>query len=71
MFEKVSALLDCPTVSSEELVAVNDDNVCAPRIMAGKDMLEFVQSSKNIIYADFDAENEMNNAASVSPPYSK
>ncbi|GFW77299.1 hypothetical protein TNCV_924151 [Trichonephila clavipes] len=33
--------------------------------MADKDILEFVQSSKNIIDADSDDENEMNNAAPV------
>ncbi|GFW37358.1 hypothetical protein TNCV_859651 [Trichonephila clavipes] len=33
--------------------------------MADKDILEFVQSSKNIIDADSDVQNEMNNAASV------
>uniref|UniRef100_A0A8C4RRF5 Tigger transposable element-derived protein 4 n=1 Tax=Erpetoichthys calabaricus TaxID=27687 RepID=A0A8C4RRF5_ERPCA len=65
MFEKVSVLLDCPTVSSEEFVAVDDDNVCTAPIMADKDILEFVQSSKNIIDADSDDENEMNNAAPV------
>uniref|UniRef100_A0A8C4SEN5 HTH CENPB-type domain-containing protein n=1 Tax=Erpetoichthys calabaricus TaxID=27687 RepID=A0A8C4SEN5_ERPCA len=65
MFEKVSVLLDCPTVSSEEFVAVDDDNVCTAPIMTDKDILEFVQSSKNIIDADSDNENEMNNAAPV------
>ncbi|GFW46045.1 hypothetical protein TNCV_3276631 [Trichonephila clavipes] len=53
MFEKVSVLLGCSTASSEEFVAVNDD----------KDSLEFVHFSKNIIDADSDDENEMNNAA--------
>ncbi|GFT28878.1 hypothetical protein TNCV_3585761 [Trichonephila clavipes] len=36
----------------------------AAPIMAGKDILEFVQGSKNIIDADSDDEDEMNNAAS-------
>ncbi|GFV83320.1 hypothetical protein TNCV_1900461 [Trichonephila clavipes] len=34
-------------------------------IMADKDILEFVQSSINIIHADSGDENEMNNAAPV------
>ncbi|GFV56041.1 hypothetical protein TNCV_2266271 [Trichonephila clavipes] len=33
--------------------------------MTGKDILEFVQSSKNIIDTDSDLENEMNNASPV------
>ncbi|KFM70311.1 hypothetical protein X975_18700, partial [Stegodyphus mimosarum] len=33
--------------------------------MADKDILEFVQSSKNIIDADSNDENEMNNAGPV------
>ncbi|GFU55501.1 hypothetical protein TNCV_2452661 [Trichonephila clavipes] len=33
--------------------------------MAEKDILVLVQSSKNIIDADFDDENKMNNAAPV------
>ncbi|GFY31238.1 hypothetical protein TNCV_752011 [Trichonephila clavipes] len=74
---KTSARLDCLTVSSEEFVAIDDDNACTATIMADKDILEFVQSSKisfifgvcskfkNIIYAESDDENEMNNAAFV------
>ncbi|GFS96474.1 hypothetical protein TNCV_17881 [Trichonephila clavipes] len=46
----------CPIVSSEEFVAVGDDNVCTARIMTYKDILEFVQSSKNIIDRDSDDE---------------
>ncbi|GFS51743.1 hypothetical protein TNCV_614071 [Trichonephila clavipes] len=61
MFEKVSVLLDCLTVSSKEIV--DDDNVCTASIMADKSILEFVQSSKSIIDADYDDEKEMNNAA--------
>ncbi|GFX97833.1 hypothetical protein TNCV_4904841 [Trichonephila clavipes] len=38
---------------------------CAVLIMADKDILVLVQSSKNIIDADFDDENEMNNTASI------
>ncbi|GFT33781.1 transposable element Tcb1 transposase [Trichonephila clavipes] len=60
MFEKASVLSDCLTVSSEESVTADDDNVCTAPIMADKDILEFVKSSKNIIDADSDDENEMN-----------
>ncbi|GFU76977.1 hypothetical protein TNCV_4521331 [Trichonephila clavipes] len=62
---KTPARLDCVTVSSEEFDAVADDKVCTALIMTHKDILEFVQSSKNIIDADSDDENEMNNAAPV------
>ncbi|GFT14469.1 hypothetical protein TNCV_4004381 [Trichonephila clavipes] len=54
-----------PIVLLEELIAVNDDNVCTAPIMADKGILEFVQSSKNIIDSDSDDENEMNKAALV------
>ncbi|GFW59410.1 hypothetical protein TNCV_1508551 [Trichonephila clavipes] len=37
---------DCPIVSSKELVVVDSDNVCTAPIMAAKDILECVQSSK-------------------------
>ncbi|GFX05545.1 hypothetical protein TNCV_3434491 [Trichonephila clavipes] len=43
----------------------DDDNMCIAPIMADKDILEFVQSSKNIIDTDSDDENETNNAAPV------
>ncbi|GFU78272.1 hypothetical protein TNCV_5008491 [Trichonephila clavipes] len=62
---KTPAGLDCPIVLSEECVAVDDDNVCTPLVMADKDILEFVQSSKNIIDADSEDKNEMNNATPV------
>ncbi|GFU96405.1 DDE-1 domain-containing protein [Trichonephila clavipes] len=65
MFEKVSVVLECPTASSEELVAVDDDNVCSAPIMTDEDILELVQSSKNIINEDSGNENEMNKAAPV------
>ncbi|GFW95522.1 hypothetical protein TNCV_1722231 [Trichonephila clavipes] len=61
---KTSAGLACPTLSSEGFVAVND-NDCTALIMADKDILEFVQSSKNMIDADFNDENEIKNAAPV------
>ncbi|GFW28862.1 hypothetical protein TNCV_201851 [Trichonephila clavipes] len=64
MFEKVSVLLDCLAVSSEEFVAV-DDNVCRILILWRTKTFEFVQSSKNIIDADSEDENEMNSAAPV------
>ncbi|GFW37354.1 hypothetical protein TNCV_4498451 [Trichonephila clavipes] len=54
---KTHARLECPTVSSKEFVAVD---VCT-----APSLLEFVQSSKNIIDTDFDDVNEMNNAAPV------
>ncbi|GFV00593.1 hypothetical protein TNCV_915331 [Trichonephila clavipes] len=55
---------DCPTVPSENFVAVNDDTACTAPIMADKGLLD-VQISKNIIDTDSDVENEMNNAAPV------
>ncbi|GFY34321.1 hypothetical protein TNCV_2506241 [Trichonephila clavipes] len=67
-FEKVSVLLNyCSTVSSEEFVAVNGDNVSIAPIMADKGILEFVQSTKSIIDADSYVQNKMNDAA---PPTS-
>ncbi|GFS76248.1 hypothetical protein TNCV_4667901 [Trichonephila clavipes] len=58
-----SPIIDCPIVLSEDFVAVDDDNVYSPKY--GKDILEFVQCSKNITEADSEDENEMNNAAPV------
>ncbi|GFV68163.1 SCAN domain-containing protein 3 [Trichonephila clavipes] len=63
MFEKV--LLDCPSAPLEEFIAVEDDNVCTTPIKAGKDILEIVQSSKNIIDVDFNDENKINNTVPV------
>ncbi|GFU55978.1 hypothetical protein TNCV_1557331 [Trichonephila clavipes] len=57
--------LDCPIALLEELITVEDVNVCTAPIMAHKDILEFVQSTKNIVDACFDNENEMNNAVTV------
>ncbi|GFV14070.1 uncharacterized protein TNCV_525461 [Trichonephila clavipes] len=62
--ENIPAGLDCLTVLSKEFVVVDDD-VCATPITADKDILELVQSSKNIIDADSDDENGMSNAAPV------
>ncbi|GFX22218.1 hypothetical protein TNCV_2950641 [Trichonephila clavipes] len=53
-------LLDYPIVSSEEFFAGEDDNVCTAPIMTYKVILEFVQSTKNIIDVDSNDENEMN-----------
>ncbi|GFX41736.1 hypothetical protein TNCV_388491 [Trichonephila clavipes] len=50
-------------IPSEAFVAVDNDNVCTALIIADKDILEFVQSSKNAF--DADSENEMNDVAPV------
>ncbi|GFV14166.1 hypothetical protein TNCV_526401 [Trichonephila clavipes] len=44
------------------------DNACAVPIMANKDILEFAQSSKHILDADSDDENEMTRATPVPTP---
>ncbi|GFT28197.1 hypothetical protein TNCV_645561 [Trichonephila clavipes] len=62
---KTLAGSDCPMVLSEEFIAVGDDNVCIAPIIAGKDILKFVQRSKNIIDVDFNDEKEISNAAPV------
>ncbi|GFX72961.1 hypothetical protein TNCV_2814011 [Trichonephila clavipes] len=41
-----------PTLSSEEFVDIDDDNMYTVPIMPHKDILELVESSKNIIDAD-------------------
>ncbi|GFV58544.1 rho guanine nucleotide exchange factor 17 [Trichonephila clavipes] len=48
-----------------EFITLDDDNVCTAPIMADKHILEFVQSSNNIIDADSEDKNEMNIAAPV------
>ncbi|GFT01749.1 tigger transposable element-derived protein 4 [Trichonephila clavipes] len=58
MFKKVSALLNCPTVSSEEYIAIDDNNVYTVP-------LECDQSSKDTIDEDSDDENEINSASPV------
>ncbi|GFX95685.1 retrovirus-related Pol polyprotein from transposon 297 [Trichonephila clavipes] len=58
--------LDCPIVLPDEFIAVDDKNVCAPRIMADKDIFELVQKLKIIIDAVSDDENEINNASPCS-----
>ncbi|GFW83025.1 hypothetical protein TNCV_4604521 [Trichonephila clavipes] len=62
---RISALLDCRAVSSEELIAVDDDNVWKSRIMAERDIFwSLFYVFLKFIHADSD-ENEMNNAAPV------
>ncbi|GFT15053.1 hypothetical protein TNCV_4316341 [Trichonephila clavipes] len=56
---------DCPTVSLEEFVPVDDDNVSTALIMAEKGTFWILTKSKKIIDADSDDKNEMNNAAPV------
>ncbi|GFU80569.1 hypothetical protein TNCV_534431 [Trichonephila clavipes] len=65
MFEKVSVLLDCLTVTLEEFFTVNDDNVCTALIMADNVILEFISSQKTSIEAGSNDKDEMNDAASV------
>ncbi|GFU03883.1 hypothetical protein TNCV_1718491 [Trichonephila clavipes] len=59
-------LSDRPTESSEEFVAVDDDNVCTAPTMTIKGILELIQNSKNFIDADSDDENERNNTVPTS-----
>ncbi|GFT87863.1 hypothetical protein TNCV_799691 [Trichonephila clavipes] len=58
------------TVTYEQQIdlgnGIDDDDVYTAPITADKDILGFDQSSKNIIDADSDDENEMSNAAPVS-----
>ncbi|GFV48349.1 uncharacterized protein TNCV_2479141 [Trichonephila clavipes] len=54
-----------PAVPSKKFVGVDNTAFIAP-MMTEKDILEFVQSSKNIMNADSSDENEMTNAAPVS-----
>ncbi|GFV30012.1 RNase H domain-containing protein [Trichonephila clavipes] len=53
-----------PIVLPEEFTA-DDDSMYTDPIMAYKYSFEFVQSSKNINDADYDDENEIDNAVSV------
>ncbi|GFT06530.1 uncharacterized protein TNCV_3356511 [Trichonephila clavipes] len=50
----------------EEFVEIDDGNVCTAPIIADKDNLEFVYSSKNII--DTDSDDEKGNEKSCSYP---
>ncbi|GFW82669.1 hypothetical protein TNCV_3492411 [Trichonephila clavipes] len=63
---KISVSLNCPLVSLKEFFAIDADNACTAPIMAGKNILEFAQSSKNIIEADSDDEKETNKAVPLS-----
>lgn len=65
IFKKVSTLLACPTASLEEFV-VDYDNLCTAPIMAGKDILEIVQSSKDAI--DVDSDEEFDNEVNIAVP---
>ncbi|GFW55379.1 hypothetical protein TNCV_117631 [Trichonephila clavipes] len=65
MSQNVFTLLDYSSVSSEEFVAVHNDNVCTAFIMPDKDILEFSQGSKNII--DGDSVDEKKNKAATVP----
>ncbi|GFW53867.1 hypothetical protein TNCV_2446591 [Trichonephila clavipes] len=56
--------IELSIVLSEERIAVDDDNVCTGPIIADRDILDFVESSKCIIDTDSHNENEMNNTAS-------
>ncbi|GFV71802.1 hypothetical protein TNCV_4868861 [Trichonephila clavipes] len=60
---KPTARLDCLIVLPKEFIAVDNGNVYTAPNMAGKDILEYVQSSKNIIDADSDDTNGMNNSS--------
>ncbi|GFX96948.1 hypothetical protein TNCV_1996801 [Trichonephila clavipes] len=66
---KTPEVLDSSILLSDECVAVDDDNVSTAPFMADKDILELIQSSKNII--DSDNENEMNNAALAPTSFEK
>ncbi|GFT46393.1 hypothetical protein TNCV_3127351 [Trichonephila clavipes] len=65
MFEKVSVLLNCLTISSEKFVEVDDDNLSTALIMAAQSHFGVCPKLKNIINADSIDENEMNNAGPV------
>ncbi|GFW18221.1 hypothetical protein TNCV_4007601 [Trichonephila clavipes] len=60
MFEKVSVVSDCPTVSSEEFVAVNDCNVGTHSPSYARQKHFGLWSKQNIMDADSFDENEMN-----------
>ncbi|GFU91255.1 hypothetical protein TNCV_4925851 [Trichonephila clavipes] len=62
---KRPAGLGCSTVLSEELIALCDGNMSSTTIIVDRNILEFVQSSKNFMDGDSDDESEVNNAASV------
>ncbi|GFW14969.1 hypothetical protein TNCV_4659301 [Trichonephila clavipes] len=55
--------MDCSTTSSEEFATVKDEGLYIPNY--GRQSGVFVQSSRNIIDADSDDENEMSSATSL------
>ncbi|GFV88451.1 hypothetical protein TNCV_1242641 [Trichonephila clavipes] len=61
VLEKISVLLDCPIVSSQEFVAVENDNGCTASIITDKDIL--------VIDANYDDEKEMTIASPVSTSF--
>ncbi|GFW94567.1 hypothetical protein TNCV_4246081 [Trichonephila clavipes] len=68
---KTPAESDCPIALPEDLIAVDDDNVRTTPIMSDKNILELVESSKNVINADSDDGNEMNNVQLLFPHHPK
>ncbi|GFS57801.1 hypothetical protein TNCV_2909051 [Trichonephila clavipes] len=62
---EISAVLDCLIAVLEEFLSIDDDNVYTAPFMADKDILEFFQSSKNMIEADSEDKNELKIADSV------
>ncbi|GFX35957.1 hypothetical protein TNCV_4214791 [Trichonephila clavipes] len=68
MFEKVSVLLGCPTISSKEFVPVDDDNVYfddenemnhAAPVPTSSEMRIIMKSTRS--YLDAYSDGEMNN----------
>ncbi|GFV43268.1 hypothetical protein TNCV_2381501 [Trichonephila clavipes] len=54
---KTPTVLNCRTVSPEEFVAIDDDDVCKTQLRQTKTFWSFDKSSKNID-ADYDDKNE-------------
>lgn len=67
MFGKATALLDCPTLSLNEYVAVDDD-VCTAPIMTEKEIVEIVQNPNDSTYVDSDDESENGISDAVPVP---
>ncbi|GFW92067.1 hypothetical protein TNCV_2153461 [Trichonephila clavipes] len=58
--------LDCPTVSSEEFVAVDDDKVYTqPQLWQTKTFWSLFKAQEISLIADSEDENKINNAATV------
>ncbi|GFV19173.1 hypothetical protein TNCV_3223911 [Trichonephila clavipes] len=66
MFEKVSVLLYCSTVSWEEFIAVDDNNVCTAPILWQRYFGDCTNLKNTIGGEDSVDENEMNITAPVS-----